>query len=345
MKIFIIGGTGFISSHLTGQLLKKGYEVTIFNRGLTRSNIESHENLIIKYGDRNDTDQLSGAVNKSGYDAVFDMMAFNPEQTKCAERIFRGKTGRFIHCSTVSVYMISDEVSCPVTEDQYARSVMPDWPRNPFGMGYGIEKRRCEEYLWERHHNTDFPVTILRPTYVSGPGDPARRDYFWIQRILDGQPLLVPGSGDCAFQQVYVEDVASVFASVLDFPMTIGEAYNVAGEEIFSLNEYLDRLAKLLARNIEKRPVDQKLFDNFSISHNPEGDVFPFNTRRTAVFSLKKLIKDTDFRGTPFDHWMMKTIDWFINRYTGDSTGYDKRDLEIDIIRKLKQGEKISNRG
>jgi nucleoside-diphosphate-sugar epimerase len=68
-------------------------------------------------------------------------------------------------------------------------------PRNPFGMDYGINKRRCEEVIWESYSKSGLPVTVIRPTFVCGPEDPARRDYFWIERILDGKPLLVPGSG------------------------------------------------------------------------------------------------------------------------------------------------------
>jgi nucleoside-diphosphate-sugar epimerase len=59
---------------------------------------------------------------------------------------------------------------------------------------------------------------MLRPTYVCGPNDPMRRDYFWIQRLLDRKPVLVPGSGDHAFHPVYAGDVARAFVALTDSP-------------------------------------------------------------------------------------------------------------------------------
>ena len=158
-------------------------------------------------------------MKKNGpYDVIYDMVAYEPAQSELSASVFYGCTGHFIHCSTVSVYMISDQVQCPVTEDQAGRARMKHWPENPFGMDYGIGKRACEEILWKKHNAKDFPVTILRPTFVSGPNDPARRDFFWAERILDGQPIPVPGCGDFCFQNVYVGDVARVLADLADKP-------------------------------------------------------------------------------------------------------------------------------
>ena len=201
-------------------------------------------------------------------------------------------------------------------------------------MEYGILKRQCEDKLWRAHDEIQFPVSVLRPTFVSGPGDPTLRDFFWIERILDGFPLLVPGTEDYAFQQVYVLDVARAFVDLLDHEKSIGQAYNVAAEEIFSLNDYLMALAGLLKRDVELVFVSQSDFDGLPVSTNPFGDVFPFNTRRTAVFSLTKIKKDLNYHSTPFKEWMPLTIDWYLNVFKKHSTGYDHRKKELDYIKK-----------
>jgi nucleoside-diphosphate-sugar epimerase len=337
MNIFIVGGTGFISKRIVLILLHEGHHVTVFTRGKTPILFQSSKNLQIKTGDRKKTNDLSNAIGNQTYDVIYDMIAYAPEQTQLVVESIKGKTGRFIHCSTISVYMISNMIQCPVTEDQDNMPVMDFCDSNPFGMDYGIKKRGCEKILWQHHDAQNFPVTILRPTYVCGPGDPTLRDYFWIERILDGRPLLVPGSGDFAFQQVYVEDVARAFVAMLNSPDSIGEAYNVAAEEIFSLNEYIEALGILLHCKPEMIHVDQQRFDQQSFSRNPRGDVFPYNTRRTAIFSLDKIKQDLNYKSTPFNTWMPLTINWYLNQFKGHSIGYERRDAEITFISNCKR--------
>ena len=335
MKIFIIGGTGFISRNIVDILLERGHEVTIFTRGKSPIPFDTNKKLHYETGNRNNSTDLEQAVNGKNFDAVIDMAAFTEDQSAAAAKILKGRTGRFIHCSTVSVYMVSNDVKCPITEDQDKGELMPDFPRNPFGMDYGINKRKCEDVLWNEHNPGSFPVTMLRPVFVCGPDDVTRRDYFWIQRILDGKPLLVPGSGDYAFQQVYVKDTAKAFCDAAESDRTIGEAYNVASEEIYSLNEYIKNLCEILHKDPEIIHIDQKVFDSLDISYFPGADVFPFNTRRTAVFSLDKIREHLGYKSTPFNEWMPLTIDWY-TRNVKSSFGYERRDKELETAAEWK---------
>jgi len=336
MKIFIIGGTGFISGYTVEKLLDRNHHVTIMTRGESKEVSLDHPFLKWIAGDRTNIADLDRAIGAQTFDAVFDFVAYSPEHSRMAVESLRGKTGRFIHCSTVSVYMISWNVQCPITEDQDKRPLMDFWTRNPFGMEYGILKRQCEDVLWQAHDKKLFPVSMLRPTFVCGPGDPTRRDYFWIERILDGNPLLVPGSGDFAFQNVHVEDVAQAFVDILDRENSIGKAYNVASEEIFSLNDYLKALARLLNREVVLEHVEQKVFDRLAFGIHPDGDVFPFNTRRTAIFSLDAIKTDLDYQSTLFDSWMPKTIQWYLKLANEHSVGYERRQQELAFLKKWK---------
>jgi nucleoside-diphosphate-sugar epimerase len=278
---------------------------------------------------------LKRVLGRRTFDAVFDIIAYLPGESQTVAGLFRGRVGRFIHCSTVSVYMVSEQIQCPVTEDQDSLPLMPFWDRNPFGMQYGIDKRACERVLWDAHHDSLFPVSMLRPTFVSGPADPTGRDWFWIERILDGKPLLVPGSGDCAFQQVYVEDVAEAFSELLERQGSAGRAYNVVGEEVYSLREYLRLLGEILEREVTLVELPQRAFDGLAISQHPSGDVFPFNTRRTAVFSLDRIKRELGFRSMPFRAWMATTVEWWRRQGTA-SLGYGLRVKELELAARLK---------
>jgi nucleoside-diphosphate-sugar epimerase len=336
MNILIIGGTGFLSSRIAEKLLSRGHNLTLLVRGRTKTKFAGNKNLSFVYGDRNDKKILNELTSNSTFDVVYDMVAYSENDSQTAIDVFNNKIGRFIHCSTISVYMLAEEVRLPVTEDQINLPLMKEFRRSPFGWEYGINKIKCENVLWRNHNIRSFPVSMLRPTYISGPGDPAKRDYFWIERILDGKPLLVPGDGNFKFQEVFIEDAAEAFCKIIETNKSIGEAYNVAAEEVFTLNEYLEALMQLLDRNVERFYLDQEKFDKLDISYSNEGDVFTFNTRRHAVFSLDKIKDHLNYKTTPFNDYMSTTINWFLKNYDGHSCGYSRREEELNTIKSLK---------
>jgi nucleoside-diphosphate-sugar epimerase len=328
MNVLVIGGTGFISGRLVDFLLDDGHSVTTVTR---RGKGVSRPGLTHIVGDRNDRSVLDAITVERDFDAVFDMVAYEPEDSRIAVEMFRGRVPRFIHCSTISVYMVSSEIRCPITLDQ--DTLKPNGPRgrNPFGFDYGMKKRACEHVLWAAHDAENFAVTMLRPTFVSGPRDPVARDAFWIARLLDGGPIIVPGSGDYLFQQVFVDDVARLFASVLTYEAAVGKAYNVASEESQTLNEYLSRLARLLGVEPCLLHVPHQRFDSLPFSTYPGADVFPFDARRHAYFDLTETIRDLRYRSTPFETWMSQTIEWYRPRLPEASFGYENRAQEIRL--------------
>jgi nucleoside-diphosphate-sugar epimerase len=335
MRVLVIGGSGFISSRLVSTLTDRGHVVTAFTRGRSRVDPALRTRARWIHGDRDSRVDMESLARASAYDIVYDLAAYQGAQSQLAAQTFRRKIGRFVHCSTVSVYMVAANVQCPITEDQDLGPLMEYFPRNPFGMDYGIQKRECERVLWEAHDDREFPVSMLRPTFVSGPGDPAARDWFWVERILDGGPLLVPGSGEVLFQQVFVDDVAAMFAELPEQPHSAGIAYNIAGGEVFSLNDYLRVLGELVGRDVAFAHIDQERFDALDFSTSPQGDVFPFNVRRTAVFSLDRITHDLHYRPTPFRDYMQRTIDWWTAAPRPHSSGYERRGDELETIRRI----------
>lgn len=334
MTVLVIGGTGFLSGALVARLVEEGHAVTILTRGMRPPPGGSIQEI---RGDRRDKRLLAAAAARN-FDAVIDMIAYRPEESAAAAEAFRGRTGRFIHCSTVSVSMVAASVRCPVTEDQDDLPADLEFHRNPFGLEYGLDKRKCERVLLEAHHDRLFPVSMIRPTFVSGPGDPAKRDWYWIERILDGAPLLVPGSGDHAFQQVYCGDAVRTIIAILNHAAAVGRTYNCAGEDVYSLNEYLGRLGVLLGRTPVCAHIPQEAYDALPFSTSEEGDVAPFNTRRTALFSLERIQCELGIRSTPFEEWMRETIAWWTAPGRCHSVGYAARPEEVARARKILSG-------
>jgi len=108
---------------------------------------------------------------------------------------------------------------------------------------YHATKFRAEELV--RTSGLDY--TILRPSLIYGPKDA-------FINMLAGQLRLSPvlpviGSGDYRLQPIHVADVARCFALALEMTETIGQCYELCGNDRLSFVELLDAVASALGRS------------------------------------------------------------------------------------------------
>jgi len=227
-SMLIIGGSGFVGSHLVPAALAAHYRVTVLNRGNCP---QRSKNVIQLIADRNDDAQMvTAARNSTSFDVVIDTSSYNWRHSRLAWSTFSEKTSHWIHLSSAAVYQ--EESRCP-SEDQKigGASVWGD---------YGIEKSEAEEFLVGQ--STNCPVTILRPPYLYGSGNDNDRETFIWSRCLQGRPVVVPGSGKTEIQFLHIDDLAACFLSVANVRPTTVDIFNVAGDERISLTDWV-RLA------------------------------------------------------------------------------------------------------
>ncbi len=120
MKVFIIGGSGLISTAVRAECLAQGHEVVLFNRGLSPLRGPRPARLI--QGDRNDEAALRAALRAERPDAVLDMVAFGPGQAEALLRAADGQSPQLLVCSTVCVYG-GPLTRLPADEDEPQRPV------------------------------------------------------------------------------------------------------------------------------------------------------------------------------------------------------------------------------
>jgi len=237
MRVLIIGGTGLISTAVSEQLLARGHQVTLLNRGKTRSRLPSTVPVIL-CDRRNMPDFLTKTCDLDA-DAVIDMVAFSLEDSRAAFDAFAGRIRHFIHCSTVCVYG-GPLSTLPAREDE---------PHTPVSE-YGINKSACEAFLQARFTEDGFPVTIIRPSHTYGEGGGLLHtlgtDLNYLDRMRAGQPVIVHGDGQGLWASAHISDVARAFANVLDNTRAIGQAYQVTGDEWMTWNQYHTTVAKVL---------------------------------------------------------------------------------------------------
>lgn len=161
LSILILGGTGFIGPHMVREALRRGHSVTLFNR--RRTNNALFPDLETIKGDR--ADDLTGLEGRS-WDAVIDNSGYVPRHVENSARLLAPNVGYYLYISTVAVYAdftrVNDENAPLATlEDESIEEVTR--------QTYGPLKALCEKRVTAEIDSDR--LSIIRPTYICGPGD------------------------------------------------------------------------------------------------------------------------------------------------------------------------------
>jgi nucleoside-diphosphate-sugar epimerase len=268
------------------------------------------------------TRRLNASFRDKTFDVVVDMVAFHPDDSASAARAFAGRTGQFIHCSTVCVY------SGPVQQ-------LPTTETEPFHSigSYGQNKIKCEQLLMEQNR-ADFPVTIMRPSHSYGEGGDLTRSFGpstgFVGRLRRSQPMIVQGDGTSLWASCHVDDVARGFIAVMENSKCFGEAYNITGEEWMTWNSYYEQVAEVAGGTYEPVPIPTEVLrqikpDWASGAH----EIFAW----PSIFDNSKLKRDTSYSGQTIS-WkegVKRNIEWLESneKLSVDAT---EKDAEEDVL-------------
>ncbi len=240
LDILILGGTGFIGPHMVREALRRGHNVTLFNRG--RTNNALFPDLETIKGDRDNG--LDGLVGRK-WDAVIDNSGYVPRHVQDSAKLLAPNCDQYLYISTVAVYadftVMNDESSPLATlEDESIEEVT--------GQTYGPLKALCEKRAVAEV--ADSKLTILRPTYICGPGDHTDRFSSWGIRTQKGGEMLWPGSPDDIIQIVDVRDLANFTIDCLD--QSRNGTYNMVNEPgSYTMGELLEDCQAVTAVDVD----------------------------------------------------------------------------------------------
>jgi nucleoside-diphosphate-sugar epimerase len=227
MRILILGGTGVISTGIVRQLLERGDDLTLFNRGRTSVSDGRVTSIV---GSRQSAADLA-ALAEGKFDAVIDMICYTDEDTELAIAAFGGKTAHYLLCSTVDVYTAPAAIY-PLTEAH---------PRDPSPkFRYAWLKARAEKRFEAAAAAGAFGLTLLRPaaTYVRNVVAPIGTTALYLDLLRRGRPLIMHGDGSTIWVATHRDDVARGFVGALGNPKAIGRAYNLASNEFITWERY-----------------------------------------------------------------------------------------------------------
>ena len=198
LDILILGGTGFIGPHMVREALRRGHSVTLFNRG--RSNSTLFPDLETIKGDRDGG--LDGLKGRR-WGAVVDNSGYVPRHVHDSARLLADSVDRYLYISTVAVY---DDFSIHNDEDSALATIADESIEEVTGETYGPLKALCEKRVSAVVASNK--LTILRPTYIAGPGDHTDRFSYWPIRTRKGGEMIWPGTPADTIQVVDVRDLA-----------------------------------------------------------------------------------------------------------------------------------------
>ena len=276
MNVLVMGGSGFIGSHVADALTGAGYSVTVFD---LRPSDYLRENQIFTQGNMLDRAQVADAV--AGHDIVYNLAG-----------IPHLDVGLHDPVGTVEQNILGTVISLEASREAgiqryiYASSV---YVYSVGGSFYRCSKQAAELYVeeYERLHGLDF--TILRYGSVYGP----RADDYNYVRVLLKQALLERriishGAGENDVREyIHVRDAASSSVSILSEEFK-NERVILSGHHPMRRKDLYRMITEIIGQdiNIETHPDHRE----DEIQSNPwHYSVTPYNFQPK---SAKKLVNN-----------------------------------------------------
>lgn len=266
-RVLVIGGAGFIGSHVVSELLKTDVtKVTVydnFTRGKLNSIEESLEDercsVFPDGGDVRDVDVLGAAVSNS--DAVIHLAAMwllhSKEYPRTAfdvniqgtfnvlEACVKNNVRRFVFSSSASVY--GDALQVPMTEEH---------PLNNRNF-YGATKIAGEAMVRAFHDRYGLDYVGLRYMNVYGPNQDQDAAYsgvipVMLNKIESNETPEINGDGSQAYDFITARDVARSNVLALQSDAT-DEFYNVGTGVQTSIRDLCNLILELTGSELDVR--------------------------------------------------------------------------------------------
>lgn len=231
-SVALIGGSGFIGSHLANALVAAGKSVRVATR---RREHASHLTLLpLDVIELDVFDHIELARFVEGADAVINLVGtlhgrradpYGPEFSRAhvelPAKIAAACEGKSVH----RLVHLSALNADPDGPSMYLRS-----------KGDGEKAVRAA---------TRLATTIFRPSVVFGPEDRFLNTFALLQRLFPVIPLAKP---DAKFQPVYVGDIARAIVNTLDLDAATGRTYELGGPTVYTLEALVKSCGEMIGR-------------------------------------------------------------------------------------------------
>jgi nucleoside-diphosphate-sugar epimerase len=249
-KILVTGGTGFIGSHLTELLLKKGYSVSCLVRDPAALRWLSGLDIEVKAGDCLLPVTLSEAVAQASVVIHVAGLTKARRASEYYEVNHVGTRNLLEACARHNpgiekfILVSSQAAAGPSADGNPVKDIDPPHPVSDYGRSKLFAETETLAY------KDKFPVVILRPSAVYGPRDHDMYELFrWASR---GVTLEILGR-ERYLNFCYVGDLVNAISLAVEQQTRSGSIYFVAEERPYSWSEF--RRALLSSGKVKARTI------------------------------------------------------------------------------------------
>lgn len=270
MRYLVLGGGGFIGSHLCDSLLQSGQTVRVFERPSLSRYREFKDTELIEWVEGDFTNKVDVADAVQGCDVIYHLVSTTLPKTSNDNPVFdiasnvvgtlnlleaakQAKVSKVVFVSSGgTVYGIPQQI--PITESH---------PTEPV-VSYGISKLAIEKYLYLYHVLHGMEYCILRIANPYGERQKVNTAQgavaVFLYRALYGQPIEIWGDGSVTRDYIYIGDAVSALLKAGEHQGK-QQLFNIGSGEGKSLNQILDTIEQLLGRSVNRRYLPGRDFD------------------------------------------------------------------------------------
>jgi len=221
-SVLVLGGSGFVGRHVCEALNRAGVNVTVPTRRLPARSVQMLPMVTVIQADVHDPAQLAALVR--GHDAVVNLVAILHGNRNAFENVhvvlarhlaqvcIDEGVRRLIHVSALGADLHGPSM--------YQRSKAQGEAALQSGVVQGLQ------------------LTVLRPSVIFGADDAFMNLFAKLLAVAPAVPL---AGASTRFQPVWVQDVAQAIVHCLTLRSSIGQVYELAGPEVFTLQQLVEQ--------------------------------------------------------------------------------------------------------
>lgn len=230
--VCILGGTGFVGTHLVTRLIADGHSVKVLTR-----NRETHRHLLVLPdlslvdADIHDAGQL--ATQFGGVDVVVNLVGIVNE---------RGRSGAgFARAHSELAQKVVGACRSARVQRLLHMSALGAHPTS--APSHYLRSKGAAEEIVRRDSGRALAYVIFRPSVIFGPGDSLINRFARLLRLMPGVfPL---ARAPARFAPVYVGDVVEAMARCVPGTTRDGRTLELCGPEVFTLREIVELTASV----------------------------------------------------------------------------------------------------
>ena len=267
----VLGGRGFIGSHLVDALLLSGHRVRCFDRPhvvplgdshISNPNFELHEGDLVSEAD------VVAALE--GCDLCFHLVSTTLPKSSNVDPLFDiesnvlGTVRLLTHAVKLGVKKIIFVSSGGTVYGIPAQVPIPETHSTEPICSYGITKLTIEKYLglFRQLHGLDY--TVLRIANLFGERQRTHASQgsvaVFLGKVLRGEPVEIWGDGLVVRDYIYISDVVAALLASID-PAGDERVFNIGSGRGCSINDVLHSIEKVTGRSAIRRYMPGRAFD------------------------------------------------------------------------------------